>query len=436
MIETLASYLAKLGVSDVFSEPTAHLFAVGLVAVLSVIANMIAKKVILRVVSYLVAHTRNQWDDALAHRRVFSRLSHIAPALVILYFAPFALPAASPLVIFIQTCAQIYMIVVGASVLFAVLGGTLDIYNNYEVSRRISITSFVQAARIIVVCLTLVLAISATLSTSPGVFLGSLAAFTAVLLLIFREPMLNLVSSIWIFTTQIVHKGDQIEIPAYDIRGEVMEISLHTVLVRQREDMTYKTVPTRVLLSEGVKNWRGVAAAGGRRIQRSIWIDMGTIRFLNEQDLAPLKRIQALTSYLERYQRPPAPGDVFEDSPTTLLVNGSGVTNIGAFRVYAEAYLRQHPCIHQGHTILVRQLQPKECGLPIEIYVATNDTRWPEYERIQADIFDHLLAVLPFFCLRVYQGLSGADIANTLAPREKRRSIDQDDSLLTNEREP
>jgi miniconductance mechanosensitive channel len=259
-----------------------------------------------------------------------------------------------------------------------------------------------------------VFALSITLDKSPWVFLSGLGAMTAVVLLIFKDAILGLVAGIQLSANDMVRPGDWIEMSKYGADGDVMEVTLTTVKVRNW-DKTITTIPTYALISDSFRNWRGMTMSGGRRIKRSVWIDVNSIRFCSPEMIEKFERIALLKEYvrskreeLEKYNREQGVDDA---SP----VNGRRMTNVGTFRAYLVQYLRHHPQVHQQLTLLVRQLQPTEKGLPIEVYVFSSDQRWVEYEAIQADIFDHILAVLPEFGLRPFQSPSGADIAGALS---------------------
>lgn len=410
MIEFISRYVSVLGLPQSYAQALTHVIAVLFVAALSFLSNLVAKRIIVRVMNFIVSRTKNQWDDVLAKWKVFTRLSHLVPVLVIWYLAPQAIPPSSFLESLIERAVGLYVVWVSVSIMWAVTNAVRDVYDRYPISKRIGITSFIQTARILLVILASILSLSIALAKPFGVLIGGIIASAAVFALLLREPIQNFGASLWIVSHQLVRKGERIEIQSCQVDGEVVEISLHTIVVRQN-DMTLKAFPTYKLLSEGVKNWRGITSAGGRRIQRSIWIDMGTIKFLSGDALVRLEQIPLLKPYLDTELEASMHRSEKGVAPAQPFVHGFALTNTSLFRIYVDLYLRQHPGIHQVHTILVRQLQPKECGLPIEIYAATNTTDWPEHERIQAEIFDHLLAALPYFELRVYQGISGADVA-------------------------
>jgi miniconductance mechanosensitive channel len=246
---------------------------------------------------------------------------------------------------------------------------------------------------------------------NPGFFLGGLGAFTAVIMLIFKDSILGFVAGIQLTRNDMVRIGDWIEMPKYNADGDVIDVSLNTVKV-QNWDKTIATIPTYVLMTDSFRNWRGMADSGGRRIKRALYIDMNSIKFCTEQMLDRFARFEFIRDYIDRKRKEVADYNVENHVDDSQLVNGRRLTNVGTFRAYVEAYLRNHPKVHQDMTFLIRQLAPTEHGLPLEIYVFSNDQVWANYEAIQSDIFDHVLAVVPQFDLRVFQTPSGMDLVD------------------------
>ena len=253
-----------------------------------------------------------------------------------------------------------------------------------------------------------IVAIAALFDRSPWALLGGLGALTAVLMLVFKDSILGLVASIQISTQDLVRHGDWIEVPKFGADGDVIDISLNTVRV-QNWDKTITTIPTYALISESFKNWRGMSDSGGRRIKRAVRIDMNSIRFLSEEDFSKLTEVQSLAPYLQGKREELLRWNQEKGTDDASLVNGRRLTNIGTFRAYLDCWLRQQPATHKDMTFLVRHLAPDEFGLPVQIYLFSSEQRWAQYEAILADIFDHILAVLPEFDLRVYQRPTGAD---------------------------
>ncbi|MDA1313537.1 MAG: mechanosensitive ion channel family protein [Acidobacteria bacterium] len=382
------------------------------VAVLAFIANLIAKSVILRLVQQVAKRTRTDWDDVMVERRVLHRLAHLAPAIVIYSMAPLALTTPQ-LVVFFERAAQIYMLLAGLLVLDALLNSVNDIYAGFDVSRRIPILSYLQVLKIIISVTVAIFAISIIINKSVLVLLTGLGALTAIILLIFKDSILGLVAGIQLVANDMVRPGDWIEMPKYGADGDVIEITLNTVKIRNW-DKTITTIPTYSLISDSFKNWRGMSESGGRRIKRAIPIDMTSVKFCTPEMIDRFSRIAMLRDHIERKTKELSEYNKKHDIDHSVLVNGRRMTNLGTFRAYLVAYLRAHPKIHQDMTFLVRQLPPSEKGLPLEIYVFSNDQVWANYEAIQADIFDHLLASLPEFELRPFQSPTGDDVRNSV----------------------
>jgi miniconductance mechanosensitive channel len=416
MLETIRDGLAGFGLSaDQITLLMRAGAAVG-VAILAWLSNLLAKRVILRAVHHVIRRTRTDWDDALLQRKVFSRLSHLAPALVIWAMAPLVLGEGTGFATLARRAAEIYMVVVGLLSINAFLDAANDIYRKFAVSVRLPLRGYIQVVKIFLAVAAGVFALSITLDKSPWVFLSGLGALTAVILLIFKDTILGFVAGIQLNANDMVRPGDWIQMPKYGADGDVIEVTLTTVKVRNW-DKTISTIPTYALISDSFKNWRGMTESGGRRIKRSLYIDVNSIRFCTAEMIEKLSRIRFLRSYIEGKQAELAAYNKEHGIDGSTLVNGRRMTNIGTFRAYLIAYLRHHPKIHDDMTFLVRQLQPMETGLPLEIYVFSSDQEWAAYEAIQADIFDHIFAALPEFGLRPFQSPTGADIARLATGR-------------------
>ena len=405
MFDLIKSWLENQGLEGWVAEYTSWAAVVLVVIVLAIIVNYVAKKILLVVLSFLIKRTKTKWDDALLERRVLHRASHVAPALVVYWYAA-AFPGLESL---IERLAMVYILAVGGLVISGFMNAVVDVYRTLEVARNRPIKGFVQLAQIILTVFLVVLGIAILFEQSPFGLLGGLGAMTAVLLLVFKDTILGLVASFQISATNIVRIGDWIEMPKYGADGDVIDISLHTIRV-QNWDKTISTIPAYALISDSFKNWRGMKESGGRRIKRAISIDMDSVKFCTEEMIERFSGFEYIADYVQRKKEELARYNADHNIDTTFLVNGRHMTNLGTFRAYVEAYLRNHPMIHQDLTFLVRQLQPGEHGLPLEIYVFSNVQAWAKYEAIQADIFDHILAVIPLFDLRVFQRPSGRDL--------------------------
>ena len=381
-----------------------------IVLLLAWLVNFITKRVILRVVRRVVKKSKTQWDDILSQRHVFTRLSHLAPAIVINYFAPVVFIGTVVSAQFMQVSAVIYMLVIGMLVINSFLDSVSDICHTYDFSRKVPIHGLMQVIKIIVFITGGIVILGMIIDKDPTKMLTGFGAMTAVITLIFKDAILGFVAGIQISANNMVHLGDWIEMPKYGADGDVIDISLTTVKV-QNWDKTISTIPAYSLISDSFKNWRGMKESGGRRIKRAINLDMNTVRFCNPMMLDKFRHIEHIADYIDAKQTEIDAYNTANHIDHTELVNGRRMTNVGTFRAYVIAYLKNHPKINQNMTFLVRQLHPTECGLPIEIYVFSSDTVWANYEAIQADIFDHILAVIPEFGLRVFQNPTGSDFS-------------------------
>jgi len=301
------------------------------------------------------------------------------------------------------------MILAGLFAFNGFLNAVVDIYNTFEIAREKPIKGYVQISMIIISIFGGIFALSTLLNRSPWPLLSGLGAMTAILLLIFKDSILGLVASIQLSVNDMVRIGDWIEMPKFNADGDVIDVSLHTVKVRNW-DKTITTIPAYALIADSFKNWRGMSESGGRRIKRAINIDMTSVKFCTPEMLDRYEKFQLLTDHVRSKRKEIAEYNAAHSIDTSELINGRNLTNIGTFRNYLVAYLRHHPKIHNDMTFLVRQLPAGEHGLPIEVYVFSNDQAWANYEAIQADIFDHILAILPEFDLRVFQQPSGNDV--------------------------
>jgi miniconductance mechanosensitive channel len=293
--------------------------------------------------------------------------------------------------------------------LFTFLDILQSISDRRETRGHFPLRGLLQTVKLVASILTTILAVSLLMDKSPLILLSGLGALSAVLLLIFKDPILGLVAGIQLSANNMLAVGDWLEMPKYGADGDVVDIALTTVKVRNW-DKTITTIPTYALISDSFKNWRGMSEAGGRRIKRSIHVEMSSVCFLSKEQLGELKKAQLLSDYIASTITEIEKENIDKKADMTVIQNGRRMTNVGTFRKYLVSYLKNHPKIHQGMTLIVRQLEPTTFGLPIEIYAFTNTTSWNAYEDIQSDIFDHIIAVLPAFSLRVHESPTGNDI--------------------------
>ena len=402
-------FSAEMGLHQV-TPIFVDLIILAILIVLAIIANYIAKRVILKIVEHFAARSKTEWDDVLVKRKFFRRLSHFAPALVI-YLMSTVLFENDTAIFITRRIAEIYMLFVAIFTIDSFLSSVVDIYHNYDTSGKFPVRIIAQVAKILLFTIIGIIILSTIIGQSPAFFIGGLGAMAAVLMLIFKDPILGLAAGIQLSANKMVRVGDWIEMPKYGADGDVVDISLTTVKI-QNFDKTIVTIPTFALVSDGVKNWRGMSESGGRRIKRSVFIDMTSVKFCTQEMIEKFSKIQYLNTYVLDKNKELSGFNAANKIDNTVLVNGRRMTNLGTFRAYLVSYLKDHPKIHKDLTLIVRQLDPGPTGLPIEIYVFSSDQNWSNYEAIQADIFDHILAVIPEFDLRVYQNPTGSDFQN------------------------
>jgi miniconductance mechanosensitive channel len=396
---------------DLMEQPyVAQIVGLAALVVGAVAVYFVARRVLVVAIRRLAARSTVTWYDPLVEHNVFLRLAHLAPALLVFYGVQVVPDLHQTLSVLIQRVAIATMVVVVALSAGAFLTAVNEIYSRDPENRHRPIKGYLQVVKIVFYVVAALLVVSNLMDRSPWVFLSGLGAMAAVLLLIFRDTILGLVASLQLTGNDMVHVGDWIEMPQYGADGDVIDVALHTVKV-QNWDKTITTIPTHKLIETSFKNWRGMSQSGGRRIKRALSFDMGSIRFLEDDEIECFGRFALLKDYIAAKREELAAHNAELGRDASINADIRRLTNIGTLRAYIHSYLRNHPKIHQGMTLLVRQLSPSGEGLPIEVYAFTNDTSWAAYEDIQADIFDHILAIAPEFGLRPYQSPSGDDLA-------------------------
>jgi miniconductance mechanosensitive channel len=390
---------------------TIRLAAAAAVLLLCLVALKITRVIFNNLLRRIAARTRTHWDNYLVGRNVFSHLSLLVPALIVYFSLPVVLGGYDRAAAAARSGVIIYGIAVGVLIVDALLNVFLDIYKTYRVSRDIPITGFVQVLKLVLYFSGLLSIIAIILGKTPLYLFSGLGAMTAVLMLVFKDAILGFVAGVQLISNRMLKQGDWIEMPGYGADGDVTDITLTTVKV-QNWDMSVTAIPTYALITTSFKNWRGMQDAGGRRIKRALYVDMRSICFCTDDMLARFRQMRLITPYLEAKCREVEAHNADLVPENSDPVNRRRLTNIGTFRAYVTAYLRQHPMINQEMTLMVRQLAPTPQGLPLEIYAFCRDKTWVTYEGVQADMFDHLLAILPTFDLRIYQTPTGDDIAS------------------------
>jgi len=384
------------------------LLAIGSIFLLLVclLGNFVTKKFIVKGIQKLIRNSKNDWDDILLEKKVFHSLSTLVPLIFIQYLSIPILSNFSFLIPFVHIVVKVSLVLVIASVMIKTLK-TLD-----EVSTRIPyfkdkpIGSYVQLVNIMINVVAAILIFATILNRDPLALLGALGALTAVLMLVFKDTILGLVASIQLSSHDMVRVGDWVSMPKYETDGDVLEITLNTVKI-QNWDKTISTIPTYAFISGSFKKWRGMADSKGRRIKRSVNINMMSIRFCTDEEITQYKSVELLKDYIESIQNEISSHNETNRHDKAYLLNGRNLTNIGLFREYAHQYLSANENLRMDLTLMVRQLEPTENGLPIEVYCFSNNIEWVEYERIQADIFDHLLSSISNFDLEIFQNPTG-----------------------------
>jgi len=370
---------------------------------------------LLKLIHHLIRKSSTRWDDSLAEANLFSQLFKVLPPTIIFLILDKAFSEEGPIEI-LKRLIMVWFIFAATRSLGALISGAQNIYMKGEKGNK-AIRGYGQAATILLYAGCAIFIVATILGKSPWGIFSVLGGLTAVLLLVFKDTILGFVASVQLSGQDMVQIGDWISMPKFDADGDVIDVTVNTVKVRNW-DMTVTTIPTYALIADSFKNWRGMFESGGRRIKRALLLDMTSVTFCSDAMLKSLEKVKLLSSYVTDRQR-----DIQEDNKergvdTTIPLNGRRQTNLGVFRAYVQAYLSQHPLINEEMTFLVRHLQPTSKGLPLEIYVFCSDKRWVHYEGVQADIMDHLLAALSYFGLRIFQEPTGLDFARSFGPGE------------------
>jgi len=393
--------------------------ALGLAVLLliALLADLISRRYLVRLVERLTATSPIDWDNTIARHGVFRHLAHLVP-LVIIRFGIDLVPNVPPGVYTtIENVVLILIVWTGLRAADSFLDAAGEIFRELPISKDRPIQGFLQLFKIFMYVAGAIVIVSIAIGQSPLVLLGGFGALTAVLMLVFKDTILSVVASIQIASNDMIRVGDWVEMPGYGADGDVIEIALHTVKI-QNWDKTVTTVPTHAFISDWFRNWRYMSESGGRRIKRDLCIDQSTIGFLTPAEVERFRRFELLKDYLSEKETDltAANRPVEEADP----VNARRLTNVGMLRAYIFRYLRNHQLINQEMTLLVRQREPTADGLPIQIYCFTATTDWVQYEDIQSDIFDHILAIVPEFGLRVFQHPSGEDLRSLSIPGRDR----------------
>ncbi|WLD59261.1 mechanosensitive ion channel family protein [Salinispirillum sp. LH 10-3-1] len=403
---------------DSYDIPNADLLSIlgmlGLIVLISIIIHLMLHRGVLRLVDNLTRDKKRVWNAALFERKLFNRFAFTIQGIIIHVQAGLWLPTESVIRSGIQLVAQLWILGMALLTFFALLDTLLNLSMRSKVGRNLPLRGIFQGLKLAAAILISILVIALLIGKSPVILFSGLGAMTAVLLLVFKDPILGLVAGIQLSANKMLAVGDWLEMPKYGADGDVIDITLTTVKV-QNWDRTITTVPTYALISDSFKNWRGMTDSGGRRIKRAIRIDGTSVHFLTEEELTRLRKAKLLSGYIEGKIKDIEADNAASGVDSSSPVNGRRLTNLGTFRAYLTAYLKANKRIHADMIQMVRQLEPDSNGIPLEIYAFSNQIGWVEYEGIQADLFDHIFAVLPEFGLRLHQTPTGSDFQRLMS---------------------
>ena len=401
--------LLNAGLSYSLSSLISTVALVLVVLLLSWLSNLIAKTIILKVVTRIVKKTTSTWDDIFLEQKVFTRLSHLAPALVIWHMAGWALEAYPKWLIFIHNLTYIYIVTIVTIVVSSFIEAWHEIYKTLPISQHRHIKGYVQIVKIFVFIIALLIVVSVIFKTDISRIVTGLGAMAAVLILVFKDTLLGLVASIQLSVNKMLKIGDWITIPGRQVDGNVTDITLNTVKI-QNFDKTIITVPTYSLVNESFQNWKGMEEAGIRQVKRSVFIDIKSIRFLDMELRERLCRIPALKEYIELSEKQVNTStDGISDTEAPFFIT-SKLTNLGVFRYYVETCLKNHPMVDTGQTVILRHRDAEGNGLPLQVYLFTRNNQFINYENLQSEIFEHMMAIMNEFGLRAFQNPTGDDL--------------------------
>ncbi|RTF02580.1 mechanosensitive ion channel family protein [Serratia marcescens] len=411
MQQQITRWLEQFGLE--FGGVMSLLMVLGLIVLISVAIHLVLHRVVLAALQRRGQQSQRVWQQAITQYKLFQRVALLLQGVIISIQATLWLQSGSQPQAVIVTAAQVWILAFTLLSLFSLLDTLLALLRQSPISNQLPLRGIFQGLKLVAAILIGIMIVSLLMGKSPLLLLSGLGAMTAVLMLVFKDPILGLVAGIQLSANDMLKIGDWLEMPKYGADGAVTDIGLTTVKVRNW-DNTVTTIPTYALISDSFKNWRSMSESGGRRIKRSLNIDTSSVHFLSEEEQRRLQRNPLLHSYLNNKTQELSQHNQEIAVDLASPLNGRRLTNLGTLRAYLEAYLRAHPRIHQNMTLMVRQLAPTPEGLPLEIYAFTNTTVWAEYESIQADIFDHILAVIDEFGLRVHQTPTGNDLRGML----------------------
>ncbi len=412
-------WLVSKGLSETWITVVTLVLDIAVVAIISIIADFIARKILLSIAHRLVKKTKATWDDYLLEQRVFRNLAHLIPAILVLISIPIIFRDLTGFIGPLEKLTTVYITVLAASGLNRLFRGLMKYAEENESFKGKPVKTILQVLQVLNVFVAFIFIISIFTNSNVGGILGAFAGATAILILIFQDTINGLLANFQITMYDLVEKGDWITFERYGVDGDVISIDLTTVKVRNW-DNTISSIPAKAFVSDSFINWRGMREMNMRRIKRNILIDINSISLVNEDMRERFKKIQLVSDYMEKRQKEIEKHNKDNGAKQDeSQINGRNQTNIGVYREYIRQYLEKHPGIakKEGAMVMVRQLQPTAQGIPLEVYCFSADIVWQNYEAIQSDIFDHLYAATSFFELRLYQSVAGTDVIQSLGKR-------------------
>lgn len=412
MKEPLFNWLESLGI--VITPQISTAIIVTVIVLTSVIVHLVLHHVVIRFLDRQAQHSQRWWQEALIKHRLFKHLALTLQGVILFMQARIWMEPDSVALPFVEIITHLWILLYALLSLFSLLDTLREFSLHSARGKQLPLGGIFQGIKLVTSIIALILVIALLIGKSPLLLFSGLGAMTAVLLLVFKDPLLGFVAGIQLSANKMLQVGDWLEMPKYGADGSVIDISLTTVKVCNW-DKTITTVPTYALISDSFKNWRGMVESGGRRIKRSIFIDSTSVHFLTPDQIACLRKAQLLSDYIENKLAEITADNIARGVDPSSPVNARKLTNLGTFRAYLSAYLKAHPRIHQGMIQMVRQLDSGASGIPLEIYAFSADVVWANHEGIQSDIFDHIFSVIPEFGLRIFQNPTGHDMRNMVA---------------------
>lgn len=409
ILRNIDEVLVSWGITPALADKLDMFIAFAIILALAFLADVVCRNILLKVVAHLVKKTKATWDDIVFDHKVLIHLSRMVAPVIIYIFVPVAFAeTGSSTLAFIQRFCLIYIIITFLSFINSFLKAVYSVYSEKEHLRDRPLKGMLQTVQVILWFVGAIIVVSILINKSPVSLLAGLGASAAILMLVFKDSIMGFVSGVQLSANNMLKVGDWIAMPKYGADGTVIEVTLNTVKVRNW-DNTIVTIPPYLLVSDSFQNWRGMQESGGRRIKRSINIDMNSVRFCTPEMLEKYRKIGLLRNYVEHTEKIIQEYNEEHHIDNSMLVNGRRQTNLGVFRAYLTSYLKSLPDVNKELTCMVRQLQPTDHGIPMELYFFCAIKDWVPYEGVQADVFDHVLAIIPEFDLQVFQSPSGRD---------------------------